>query len=67
MALKYTGRSELHFPGDEKTYRNGDVVPISPADALRLSQRSNLHSFEEVPDAPKQADSKPSQKSDSAS
>lgn len=48
MALKYTGRSELHFPGDETVYRNGDTVPISPDDAAKMALRSRLHSFEDT-------------------
>ncbi len=49
MALKYTGRSILHLPGIERTYKEGDIVPISQKDALNLiNQNSRLHSFEIV-------------------
>jgi hypothetical protein len=64
MPLKYTGRSELHFPGDEKTYRNGDTVPISQADADRMAQRTNLHTFEEVAAPAQAAEPKPAPKAD---
>jgi len=61
MALRYTGRAEV-LVIDGTTYRPGDVVPISKADALRMAARSHLHTFEDVPaatapkPAPKSAD-----------
>ena len=57
MALKYTGRANP-LVIDGRAYKPGDLVPLSQADALRLAARTNLHSFESVPDpkpAPKQA------------
>ena len=49
MPYRYTGQaSEFRLPGDPKVYKNGDIVPISKADALHMSQYSHLHSFEIV-------------------
>lgn len=60
MALRYTGRANP-LVIDGRAYAPGDIVPLSQADALRMAARSNLHSFEDVPD-PKP--SRPSAKPD---
>lgn len=57
MALRYTGRANP-LVIDGRAYAPGDIVPLSQADADRMAARTNLHSFETVPDqkpAPKQA------------
>lgn len=59
MALKYTGRANP-LVIDGRAYRPGDIVPLAKADALRMAARSNLHRFEDVPDAPAPRPSKPS-------
>jgi len=58
MALRYTGRANP-LVIDGRAYAPGDVVPISKADALRMAARTNLHGFEEVPDAPSPKPAKP--------
>lgn len=51
MPLRYTGRAAT-LVIDGQAYHPGDIVPLSPAEALKMAARSRLHTFEDVPEPP---------------
>lgn len=55
MAYKWTpppGYAEFHIPGDPKTYRPGDMVPITKAMALHHMESGHAWEGLEAPDLP---------------